>query len=191
MALTHAILVSLCDRPCSGYDLAKQFDGSVGYFWKATHQQIYRELSKLENDGLISAEVIAQESRPDKKLFTVTPTGQTALVQWLAEPCEPPAFKEDLLVKIFAGHLTDAQVILQEIDRHRQLHQERLATYQAIEQQFFSDPENQPLAKKFQYLTLRRGIRYEGDYLAWCEEATEFINRMSRTCSPFDRLPSA
>jgi DNA-binding PadR family transcriptional regulator len=64
MSLAHAILVSLVDCPSSGYDLAKKFDGSVGFFWQATHQQIYRELHRLQDKGWIDAEVIAQESRP-------------------------------------------------------------------------------------------------------------------------------
>ncbi|MGA7054394.1 MAG: PadR family transcriptional regulator, partial [Mycobacterium sp.] len=42
MALPHAILVSLCERDGSGYELARRFDRSIGYFWAATHQQIYR-----------------------------------------------------------------------------------------------------------------------------------------------------
>jgi hypothetical protein len=33
MALSHAILAVLANWACSGYDLAKQFDGSVGFFW--------------------------------------------------------------------------------------------------------------------------------------------------------------
>ena len=45
MSLAHAILVSLVCEPKSGYDLAKQFDGTVGFFWQATHQQIYRDLT--------------------------------------------------------------------------------------------------------------------------------------------------
>ena len=41
MALEHAILVSLSERPASGLDLTRRFDRSIGFFWSATHQQIY------------------------------------------------------------------------------------------------------------------------------------------------------
>ena len=44
MALEHAILVSLLEKPGSGYELARRFERSIGYFWTATHQQIYRTL---------------------------------------------------------------------------------------------------------------------------------------------------
>jgi DNA-binding PadR family transcriptional regulator len=59
ISLAHAILVSLVCEPKSGYALAKQFDGTVGFFLQATHQQIYRELTKLEQQNWIAAEVIA------------------------------------------------------------------------------------------------------------------------------------
>jgi DNA-binding PadR family transcriptional regulator len=85
MALSHAILSALTDRPCSGYDLAKQFDGSVGFFWHASHQQIYRELTKLEQQGLVTAEAIAQAGKPDKKVYRVTEAAEAdaALLSYL------------------------------------------------------------------------------------------------------------
>ena len=45
MSLAHAVLTSLIEKPSSGYELARRFDKSIGYFWHATHQQIYRELA--------------------------------------------------------------------------------------------------------------------------------------------------
>lgn len=58
MALAHAILGAIAKTACSGYDLDKRFDGSVGFFLSASHQQIYRELGKLEDQGLINCEII-------------------------------------------------------------------------------------------------------------------------------------
>ncbi|HEY9751061.1 MAG TPA: PadR family transcriptional regulator, partial [Allocoleopsis sp.] len=86
MSLAHAILVLLTDSPQSGYDLAKRFDGSVGFFWQASHQQIYRELAKLEAQQWVEAEAIAQTGRPDKKLYHVTEIGQQQLILWMQQP---------------------------------------------------------------------------------------------------------
>ena len=44
MALTHAILTALLEEDLTGYELAKQFDVSLGFFWTASHQQIYQTL---------------------------------------------------------------------------------------------------------------------------------------------------
>jgi len=177
MALAHAVLASLIHCPCSGYDLAKQFDGSVGFFWKASHQQIYRELAKLETDSWVSSATIPQAGRPDKKLYSVTPLGKERLLEWIAQPSEPSATKEDILVKLFAGCHAPRKVILTELQRHRQAHLERLMVYQKIELQYFQDPHSLPLQEKFQYLTLRRGVGYETDWIAWCEEAIEFLSQ--------------
>ncbi len=175
MALAHAILVSLVDRPCSGYDLAKQFDGSVGYFWSASHQQIYRELSKLEAQGWITSETIAQAGRPDKKLYQVTELGEQQLRSWIAQPSEPTPIKDDLLVKIFAGYIASPQIILEELERHREAHLKRLSQYKVLQQQYFQNPQALPLPAKFRYLTLRNGIHYETEWLAWIDEAVQLL----------------
>lgn len=176
MALAEAILVALVEKPCSGYDLAKRFDGSVGFFWKATHQQIYRELTKLEELSFISAERVHQEGRPDKKLYNVTEEGKTHLREWIAQPGEISPMKDELLVKLFAGYVVPMQTILAELENHRAQHLERLATYGEIEQKYFKNLESLPIEQKFVYLTLRQGIRYEREWLAWCEEAIAFLS---------------
>jgi DNA-binding PadR family transcriptional regulator len=178
MALAYAILVALEGQAGSGYDLAKQFDRTVGFFWKATFQQVYRELTKLEAQGWIAAEVVEQPHRPDKKLYQMTELGRSQLRQWLPLPCEPVTLREEILVKLFAGHLGATATLIAELQRHRELHRERLATYQAIEQKFFQQPKTLPPKYQFQYLTLRKGIRYETDNLAWCEEAIAWISAM-------------
>lgn len=174
MALAHAILACLVERPCSGYDLAKQFDSSVGYFWSASHQQIYRELSKLEEQGWIT-QTIPQSERPNKKLYCITNKGDEQLRTWIASPCEPMAIKDDLLVKIFAGYVASSGTVLAEIERHREAHLKRLSAYKELEQQHFQNPQTLPIAAKFQYLTLLKGISYETDWLAWCDQAMKLL----------------
>ncbi len=71
MALEHALLVSLSERPASGLDLTRRFDRSIGFFWSATHQQIYRVLARMEAAGWVSREDVAQSGRPDKKVYAV------------------------------------------------------------------------------------------------------------------------
>jgi DNA-binding PadR family transcriptional regulator len=178
MALSHAILAALTECPCSGYDLAKRFDGSVGFFWHASHQQIYRELTKLEDQGLIRAEVIAQTSRPDKKLFHVTPAGTECLQAWMAQPTKGSPLKDELLVKLFVGYLVPPDTLITTLQQGRSQHAATLAAYQAIEQQYFADADAISPAGQFQYLTLRNGIHYETAWLAWCDEALTTLNAM-------------
>jgi DNA-binding PadR family transcriptional regulator len=171
MALSHAILAILANRACSGYDLAKRFDGSVGFFWHATHQQIYRELTKLENAGWVTVEVIRQDGRPDKKSYQITVAGETCLRDWMAQPLPLSPIKDELLIKLFVGHLVPPETLLALLHHQQAQHQENLATYRTIEQQFFADPATLSTALRYQYLTLRNGIHYETGWLAWCAEA--------------------
>lgn len=175
MALAQAILALLFDCPCSGYDLAKQFDSSVGFFWKASHQQIYRELSKIEAQQWVSYETIAQTGKPDKKLYRVTELGQQQLVDWLNEQSEPTPIKDELLVKIFVGYLAAPQSLQNQLQQHRQIHQQKLQAYQQLEKQYFSHPQELSKEAKFRYLTLKRGIYDETSWLTWCDEAIELL----------------
>lgn len=175
MALSHAILTALNDAACSGYDLAKRFDGSVGFFWNASHQQIYRELTKLEEGGYIEATVVYQANRPDKKNYVVTPAGRDYLRSWIAQPSAVTYPKDDLLVKLFAGDIVDREVLLGELEHHRRQHQQQLEIYHSIERQIFPNLECLSLAQRYQYLTLKQGIGLETAWLAWCAETIASI----------------
>lgn len=171
MALSHAILAVLSDHTCSGYDLAKQFDGSVGFFWNASHQQIYRELSKLEQQGMIESQEVEQSSRPNKKMYLVTPEGKAMLCNWIIQPSKVPPVKDELLIKLFVGYLVPRDEIMRLLQEQRSLHLESLETYRSIEQEYFTPSDALSETARFQYLTLRNGIHFEQGWLAWCEEA--------------------
>jgi DNA-binding PadR family transcriptional regulator len=175
MSLSHAILSTLNNGGSSGYDISKQFAGSVGFFWYATQQQIYRELAKLEEQGYLSAEVIKQENRPDKRLLSITGAGTAYLQEWISQPGKVSPIKDDLLVKLFAGDLVDEEIILTELKHHRGQHQATLATYREIESRVFGDPARCAEAGKLRYLTLLNGIGLENAWLAWCEQAITLL----------------
>ena len=63
LALGDAILACLTEHPMTGYELAKTFDSSIGFFWKADHQQIYRELSRLRDRGHIQGREVVQSGK--------------------------------------------------------------------------------------------------------------------------------
>ena len=171
MALSHTILMLLSECPRSGYDIGKEFDECVGHYWQATSQQIYRELSKMEKQEWIEAETIAQEGRPNKKLFSITNSGQQELLNWIAQPSNPMSVREDLMVKMRASHLVDPQVLIDELTRRRDIHAGKLAQLLEIEQEDFQKPDELEGEKLGHYLTFRCGIRYESMWVAWCEEA--------------------
>ncbi len=180
MSLAHAILANLVKQPTTGYELVKDFNERIACYWQASQQQIYRELSRLEEQGWIEGERVIQTDRPNKKLYSITPTGLQVLKDWVAQPSDPAAIREELLVKITAGYLVDLKVIRAEVERRREYHQARLEHYRQTEQAFFQDLDSAPIAKQFMYRTLRRGIRYETDWVAWCDETLDWLNRLAQ-----------
>ena len=176
MALAHTILTTLADSPHTGYDLWKEFDESVSCFWRATQQQIYRELTKMESQGLVISEIVPQEGRPAKKVYSITAEGMEELMAWMKIPSVPTVIREDLLVKVRAGYLVNPEIIVQELEHRRQIHTQQLAHYREKEQHFLANSETLSLADKCRHLTLRRGIRYEQEWIEWCEEALSVLS---------------
>jgi len=65
MSLAHVLLTSLIEKPSTGIELGRRFDRSMGFFWNATHQQIYRELNGMLQKGWIST--LEDESENSRK----------------------------------------------------------------------------------------------------------------------------
>jgi len=175
MALVHTLLTVLCEHPASGYDLSKQFEETVSCYWKASQQQIYRELSRMEELGWVAFERVPQAGKPDKKIYEITEAGRQELRRWYQEPTEPTPIREDLLVKVLGGAHLPNDTLMQELKRRRQMHIEQLQRYQELETQYQAIP-NPPVQEQYRYLTLRRGLRYEEDWISWCDEVLKFLS---------------
>ena len=172
MALKHTILAFLSRQPLSGYDVAKEFaEGFGSCFWKASQQQVYAELTKLEQQGSVTYEAIPQPGRLDKKIYSITNQGQQELLDWLAKPCEPAAIREDLGVMGLAGHLVPSQGVIREIERRRQLHFEMAQHVKKLDEHFSQHLDSLDLKDLYMHLVIRRGIRYQEEWVAWCDEA--------------------
>lgn len=188
VALPHAILVSLSEQAGSGYELARRFGQppvaslaparSIGYFWAATHQQIYRTLRAMENDGWVSVDVVAQHGRPDKKVYGVTDDGRLELSRWIAEPLAGRGGSStltdprtrDLAVKIRGACYGDAGALLGQVAALRSERADLLDRYRSIEQSQFRDPSALAGAALNQYLVLRGGVLAEAGSLHWLDE---------------------
>ncbi|MDH6132028.1 DNA-binding PadR family transcriptional regulator [Kitasatospora sp. MAA4] len=179
MALEYAILVSLLEQPGSGYELARRFDRSIGRFWTATHQQIYRVLGRMEADGWLAVELTAQSARPDKKIYSAAEPGRAALAAWLREPVQPESVRHEMAVRIRAAAFDDPAALIPEVERHRTAHAELLDRYLAGEQRDFPDLESLDVQQQLQHVVLRGGIEYERMTLAWLDDVLVTLHRLS------------
>ncbi len=175
MSLKHAIMVLLETEAGSGYDLLKRFKQRLGFFWQASHQQIYQQLKVMHKEGLIDYQWEPQLGKPDKKVYIMTAFGHEQLVEWLHQISKPQKINDSFLVKLYGGHLLDKVVLLDELYQHVKQHKKALTIMLAIEREYqqLSQQERNDLA--FPFLTLRRGIIGEQAWLAWAQEVEVFL----------------
>lgn len=173
MSLQHALLTSLVEKPSSGYELARRFDKSIGFFWHATHQQIYRELARMEQQSWVKSSAV-EGGRAGKRLFEAQGAGQEELQRWAREPSEPSELRDEMMVKLRADAAIGPLGLAQEIERRLQLHQQKLRDYQEIEERDFS---RTTLSREAQirYLILKAGIAFEQGRIAWSQDALAIL----------------
>jgi DNA-binding PadR family transcriptional regulator len=178
MGLSHAILACLIETPQSGYDLSKAFNESLSHFWRASQQQIYHELSKLETQNLIVSELILREGRLDKKIYSITELGKKHLVEWMKKPSKPDEIREDLLVKIFSGNIVSVSLLIEDVELRRRIHIEKMSKYKEIEQNYFLQQQELTHQEKLRHLVLKAGIYCESEWIEWCDEALETLEKL-------------
>ncbi|MBR0894162.1 PadR family transcriptional regulator [Bradyrhizobium tropiciagri] len=178
MALGDAILACLTERPMTGYELAKTFDASIGFFWKADHQQIYRELSRLRDKGHVQGREVVQSGKPNKLVYTLTTEGRAALKHWAARPSVPPSIKDDLLVRLYALDCVDIEPLRTDLMARLEHHRDRYERYERLLNKRFPDGTAPP-ADVGKMLGLRIGMRHERVVVEWCEEALDAISAIS------------
>ncbi|MGP9022373.1 PadR family transcriptional regulator [Streptomyces sp. BR1] len=174
MSLPHAILTALLEKPSSGLELTRRFDKSFGFFWSATHQQIYRELGKLEASGFIRALPSQAPARGQKKEYEVLPAGRTELAEWASSGQEPRPMRDPLLLRMRAAAVVGTDGLDAELRRHLTLHERQLEMYEGIERRDFP-PERDSEQDRLRHLVLRGGIELETFWIRWLTQALDTV----------------
>ncbi len=177
MSLEHAILGFLNYHPYTGYDLKKIFNSSVQHFWPADQSQIYRTLNRLTDEGYVEMEKIAQEDRPDRKVYRLTETGRAALMRWLSGPPPMGSPRSAPLIQVFfAGQLSDEQA-LAKFEGYAVIMRTILAQYNQVPDHLGPFQDEIPSVREhfFWLLTLENGIANMRANLTWAESVIERI----------------
>ncbi|MUL64594.1 PadR family transcriptional regulator [Mycobacterium sp. CBMA 234] len=195
MALRHAILAALADGESSGYDLAKSFDIAIANFWTANPQQLYRELEKMESEGLVQARLVQQDRRPNKNLFALTDAGRFALHEFTAHAPKPIAIRDELLVQVEAMELGNIPSIRANLESKLASAQRKLMRYQRNREHLLGGRTEQDYLEHADrlgpYLTLARGIAFEAENVRWCQFVLTVLARRSGGIKPSQTSASA
>lgn len=180
MSLSHVLLTSLLERPSTGFELARRFDRSMGFFWNATHQQIYRELNNMLKKGWVST-LENEMDNGRKKTYQVEQLGRIELASWMTQQSEPAQLRDDLMVRLRAEAQLSNNQILPELLRHLGLHQEKLKLYQSIYDKDFKDSDD--LNDRVLYIhkmILELGITMESEWIKWLEQVIPQLKRFAQ-----------
>jgi DNA-binding PadR family transcriptional regulator len=184
MALRFAILTALAERGSTGLELARRFDRAFGYFWSASHQQIYRELDQLHDKGLVTeAPGPARPRRGQPKHFEITPAGNAALRSWLAKVDEPTPPREAIVVKLrAAAAVGDFEGVRAAITHHLEVHERTYKMYREIEARDFARDKTD--ADTLRHLVLEAGIRTERAMADWGHEVLRTLDDLQNRPTP-------
>jgi PadR family transcriptional regulator, regulatory protein AphA len=163
----YVILGMLAWRPMSGYDIKSVVDHSTRFFWAASYGQIYPELRRLTEAGLVNAKAEPGSARR-RTTYSLTKPGRAALSDWLAQ--EPRTFeqRDEGLLKLFFASASPGTAAAT-LDAKRAFHERKLAQLREIEAT--GRPEG------FVGIVLRYGIESSEWMAAWCEREAERLRR--------------
>jgi PadR family transcriptional regulator AphA len=169
LSRTAYVILGMLKLGCrTGYDIKGLVDVSTRFFWAASYGQIYPELARLEDLGLVEG----QEDRTDgrrRRTYQLTPAGERALRDWLSasEPLHVELRHEGML-KLFFSDALEPKERLEVVRRMRAEHEQLAARLSEIE----------PAARaargedhRMPYLTLELGMELQAFYVEWCDRA--------------------
>jgi DNA-binding PadR family transcriptional regulator len=114
------LLALLAKEPAHGYELKQLLEQTFGSAYPSPNiGQIYVTLGRLEKDGLVQAEDVAQDNRPNKRVYELTPSGRDAVTAWFDAPSDGPRLRSDFFVKLALVPMTGAADRMTLINRQR------------------------------------------------------------------------
>jgi DNA-binding PadR family transcriptional regulator len=173
-AVTPVVLGLLSLRPRSGYDIKTVVDRSTRFFWAASYGQIYPELRRLEQEGLIEGEDASNGAR-GRRVYELTDAGREALSAWLLGSATTVELRDESLLRLFFADALPHEQALQLLEGRKRGHEEYLEALRAIAAlPGGKDPE-------FVDLVLNWGIDFNEWGAKWCQEQLERLRSLKTT----------
>jgi PadR family transcriptional regulator AphA len=168
-ATAYVILGMLRGGPKSGYEIKALVDNSTRFFWAASYGQIYPELKRLADAGLVVG-VDSPTGGRRRTIYEISADGEAELLAWLRRPPQVFEMREEGLLKLFfAEALPDpreAVAILREMRRYRE---------EANRQLRAMEPSKDETEAAYPLIVLRGGIEFTDWFVDWCRRMEEQI----------------
>lgn len=171
--IEHALLGFVHERPIHGYELYQQLSAPTGLrqVWRLKQSQLYALLAKLVEQGYLTSKVQIQETRPSRKIYTLTDEGRAAFLQWLHSPvAHGRQMRLDFLAKLYFAQRQAPQVALALIEKQHEMCQTWLAD---ARERAEAEADHQPLPY-FSYAVNQFRVSQIESFLGWlvtCRQA--------------------
>ena len=162
----YVVLGMLRHGPRTGYEIKRVVDRSTRFFWAASYGQIYPELRRLEQAGLVDGRAEPRGGRK-RTVYTLTEAGREELRRWLAEGVETFESRDEGLLKLFFA-TADPDRADEILAAKQRIHEEKLAELRAVEPQTVAAAAT---GDPFPNLVLRYGVESSEWMIDWCERA--------------------
>ena len=124
-------ILSLGDA--TGYEIKKLVaEGSFSFFSEASYGSIYPALTKLTEEGMVNCVSLAQDKRPDKKVYSLTPDGEAELTKSLKRDPGPDKNRSEFLAAILFAEAVSPDRVNDLLDERVRQHKQKIASLEAI-----------------------------------------------------------
>jgi len=164
MSLRHALLGALADRPRTGYALLKHFEQSLAYAWPASHSQIYPELARLREAGLLAQ---TDTGPRNSRTYSVTPDGRAEIRRWLGETEPDRRVRSDAALRTFFLWLLEPEEAVLQLEAERAYWRGVLDEFERIQ----DEPTGEDRKSRTFRIALEGGIAGVEARLAWLDDA--------------------
>ena len=169
-----ALLGILTQYECTGYDIKKFIETSIGFFWNESFGQIYPNLKRLEKEGSIKSLRKKDSKGSVKIVYSITEPGRKKLRGWLAQKAEPVAYRHELLLKLFFGSQMQSPKVKEHLSRCNEHNRALLKTYTQIEKDIAQYKSTSP-DWLYWRMTLQYGILSARMELEWADYSAKLM----------------
>ena len=175
----YAVLGMLSIAPMSGYDIRKESEQSIGYFWSESFGQIYPALRDLRAEGLIRRRPGKSNGNRERQVYEITERGREALEAWRAEPPRETPYRNELLLKLFFGR---ADAVAREpgwIEKVLEEQKADLREFERIRAEIEKEQHDHP-SSPFWLIALSYGEHHARAVLRWGRETQKALRALER-----------
>lgn len=161
-ATAASLLGFLHEGPTTGWDLVKTAEERIGNFWSLTKSQVYSELHKLANYGLVT---VGERGRRESRIFTINSVGRKLFKEWINQNPGREQIRFPLLLSVSFARFIQPNILHSILTAHQVTHQKQLDEYLTLNNLLEKYPQS-----KDGRMTLSFGIEYERMTLQWIKK---------------------